>query len=97
MADTSQFYEYLNSIRTDYSNYVVSSSSDFKKNGFSTMEQKRKLVRLNMFEICLSVMNDFDPTVTSHVFTASEMDDWLQKINGILSDSYYVEFSQYYV
>ena len=96
MADSTEFYEYLNTVRRGYSNYTVSNSTDYKENGMKTTEQQRKYVQHNLFTASMQVMNQFDPTSLVHQFTAAEMDDWMAKINQLLNETYYVDFSQYY-
>jgi len=96
MADASEYTTLLAQIRDVYSDYVVSKSADFKNNGISTFEQSRKLVHLNMFTVCIEVLGDFDATVTTHRFTSSEMSQWVNKVNKIANQRFYIDFSQYY-
>jgi len=96
MAVASEYYEYLSAIRTEFSDFVVAYSSDFQSNGMKTVEQQRKLVQLNMFTASMDVLNSFDPTSQIHMFTAAEMNDWMTKVNQLLNETYYVEFTQYY-
>lgn len=95
-ANPTEYYQYLNSVRTAYSNYVVAHSTDIKENGQKGTDQLRKTVQLNMFEVCLDVLNKFDPTSTVHMFTASEMNDWMTKVNELVNEEYYVEWTQFY-
>ena len=96
MANPNEFYSYLLAVRMEHSNYLAYISGEFKKNGMKSDEWMRKVVQMNMFTVCMDVMSRFDPTVTEHMFTASEMDDWMGKINQLLNETFYVDFKQYY-
>lgn len=96
MADPQIFYDYLASIRVQFSNYIANASNDFTKKGMNTYGQRIKLAKMNTFTACMHVMNSFDPNSTTHMFTASEMQTWLEKINYLINEQYYVDFSQYY-
>ena len=96
MADASEYYTYLSTIRIGFSDYVVAHGVGAKVNGIKSDGQQRKLVQLNIFTSCMDVMNHFEPTSTVHMFTALEMGDWMSKINQLLNETYYVDFSQYY-
>lgn len=96
MGDVNQFYNYLATIRTEYSDYIANTSNEFAARGMESPSQQIKLVLMNMFTACLQVLNSFDPSSINHVFTASEMDDFKNKINYIIDKQYNIDFTQYY-
>lgn len=91
----SDFYSYLSDIRKGFSDYAGNSSKTLK--GSQTREQRIKLAHLNLLEVCSHVMEAFDPTVTTHQFTADEMRDFLRIANDILDANYNVDFDEFYV
>jgi hypothetical protein len=91
----SDFYSYLSNVRTGVSNYGGNSSKTLK--GSQSREQRIKLVHLNLLEACSHVMEAFDPTVTTHQFSADNMRDFLRIINDILDTNYNVDFDEFYV
>jgi hypothetical protein len=94
--DVQLFYDYLAQIRVDYSQFIADSSNTFSKKGINSPSQRITLVKMNTFTACMHVMNAFDPSVTIHMFTHDEMDDWMEKINYLVNQQYHIDWVQYY-
>ena len=85
---------YMLAIRADFVLFVASESDAFRKIGTSTKNARIRLVKLLFLQGAYLVMDNFNPSSGTNMFSASKMEDFQGIINDIMGTSHEVAWGE---